>query len=235
MQMLQAPVYLTRAAKETGVERFKHVIAFYCALQYVDPIQRKPFNPILGETFQCKIGNYNMALEQTSHHPPISHFIMWSDDAPVEEQFTMNGYLEYRAKTAPNSAQARRVGRLQIKFPKDGGQINIVVTPGVNIEGVLMKQRSFNLHGVLIVEDEKGGFYSEVVYNPDKKSGLGSMISKQKTPMDYMEGVITNHRCNYEKERGSKKVKSYNLLGKITGRWTQEMKIDDKLYWKRDE
>lgn len=98
-----------------------------------------------------------------------------------------------------------------------------------------MKQRSFNLHGVLIVEDEKGGFYSEIVYNPDKKSGLGSMISKQKTPMDYMEGVITNHRCNYEKERGSKKVKSYNLLGKITGRWTQEMKIDDKLYWKRDE
>lgn len=121
MQMLQAPVYLTRAAKETGLERFKHVLAFYCGLQYVDPIQRKPFNPILGETFQCKIGNYNMALEQTSHHPPVSHFIMWSDEVPLEEQFTINGYLEYRAKTAPNSATARRVGRLQIKFPNDGG------------------------------------------------------------------------------------------------------------------
>jgi hypothetical protein len=36
--------------------------------------QLKPFNPIWGETFQAKIGDTKMYLEQTSHHPPIYHF-----------------------------------------------------------------------------------------------------------------------------------------------------------------
>lgn len=36
--------------------------------------QLKPFNPIWGETFQAKIGDTNVYLEQTSHHPPIYHF-----------------------------------------------------------------------------------------------------------------------------------------------------------------
>lgn len=38
----------------------------------------KPFNPILGETFQCKIGNTKMYVEQTSHHPPIYNFLVLS-------------------------------------------------------------------------------------------------------------------------------------------------------------
>ena len=38
--------------------------------------QLKPFNPIWGETFQCKIGETKLYLEQTSHHPPIFHFLV---------------------------------------------------------------------------------------------------------------------------------------------------------------
>ena len=46
----------------------------------------KPFNPILGETFQGVIGDYEIAIEQISHHPPISAFEMWSnklENAPI--------------------------------------------------------------------------------------------------------------------------------------------------------
>ena len=32
----------------------------------------KPFNPILGETFECKLGGISLYFEQVSHHPPIS-------------------------------------------------------------------------------------------------------------------------------------------------------------------
>jgi hypothetical protein len=39
---------------------------------------KKPFNPILGETFQAFAGDYVIAAEQTSHHPPITHYEMWS-------------------------------------------------------------------------------------------------------------------------------------------------------------
>ena len=34
----------------------------------------KPFNPILGETFQSKVLDFHFYLEQTSHHPPVTNF-----------------------------------------------------------------------------------------------------------------------------------------------------------------
>ena len=36
--------------------------------------QRKPFNPMLGETFEQVQENYRFVAEQVSHHPPISAF-----------------------------------------------------------------------------------------------------------------------------------------------------------------
>ena len=32
----------------------------------------KPFNPLLGETFEYRKGNFWYFAEQVSHHPPIS-------------------------------------------------------------------------------------------------------------------------------------------------------------------
>jgi len=49
---------------------------------------KKPFNPILGETFQGSIGNYEIALEQISHHPPVSAFQLWNTkfkNSPIVE------------------------------------------------------------------------------------------------------------------------------------------------------
>ena len=35
---------------------------------------RKPFNPVIGETFQANLAAGKFAAEQISHHPPISGF-----------------------------------------------------------------------------------------------------------------------------------------------------------------
>jgi hypothetical protein len=37
----------------------------------------KPFNPILGETYQCFIAGCPVYAEQISHHPPISAILMY--------------------------------------------------------------------------------------------------------------------------------------------------------------
>lgn len=39
---------------------------------------KKPFNPILGETFEARCGKYKICLEQIVHHPPISYYYMWN-------------------------------------------------------------------------------------------------------------------------------------------------------------
>lgn len=35
---------------------------------------QKPFNPILGETYQATVNGCNIYLEQISHHPAISAY-----------------------------------------------------------------------------------------------------------------------------------------------------------------
>lgn len=61
------------------------VAAFY--ILYSNTINRvsKPFNPMLGETYEYFEGDLRMIIEQVSHHPPISAFYAECDD------FTIHG------------------------------------------------------------------------------------------------------------------------------------------------
>ena len=76
----------------------------------------KPFNPILGETFQGKIGDFNIFLEQISHHPPISSFLIESKKHP---EFSSFGNLESVAFTSVNSIKAFPKGSIVLRFGED--------------------------------------------------------------------------------------------------------------------
>jgi len=54
----------------------KNIAAFgiSCNVAYIQ--MDKPFNPILGETYQVLIDGCPVLGEQTSHHPPISSTFM---------------------------------------------------------------------------------------------------------------------------------------------------------------
>jgi oxysterol-binding protein 1 len=49
-------------------------VASFGAAQYkcTDKRTAKPFNPILGETFELAHPDYKYFAEQVSHHPPVS-------------------------------------------------------------------------------------------------------------------------------------------------------------------
>ena len=61
------------AAQEDTLLRLIYVSAFTIA-QYAGTQFRwtKPFNPLLGETFEYKTKDWKYVSEQVSHHPPIS-------------------------------------------------------------------------------------------------------------------------------------------------------------------
>lgn len=54
------------------------MIAIYLVSQYAEVYQRnrKPFNPILGETYEIIQPNFRVMSEQVSHHPPVSAFYL---------------------------------------------------------------------------------------------------------------------------------------------------------------
>lgn len=63
---------------------------------------RKPFNPLLGETYEIIQPNYRYFTEQVTHHPPLSAFYLEGEgynltgDTNVKN-FFWGGSLEFRA------------------------------------------------------------------------------------------------------------------------------------------
>ena len=65
-------VKTTQIARKHGDE-----CRFVAGLQHVYQSWRKPFNPILGETWQAQLSDGTaIFMEQLSHHPPVTAFHM---------------------------------------------------------------------------------------------------------------------------------------------------------------
>mmetsp|Transcript_26558 Transcript_26558/g.78885 ORF Transcript_26558/g.78885 Transcript_26558/m.78885 type:complete len:479 (-) Transcript_26558:1654-3090(-) len=71
------PRFLAAAAEQTSpLDRMKLTITWFIAgLHHSFEKWKKPFNPILGETWQASLSDgSSIAMEQISHHPPVSAF-----------------------------------------------------------------------------------------------------------------------------------------------------------------
>ena len=90
------PIFLKRAALEIDpIERMKNAITFVVSGMHMVASQRKPFNPIIGETYQgIWPDGTKLYVEHISHHPPISSFLV----EHVDGLFVFEGSYEYTAK-----------------------------------------------------------------------------------------------------------------------------------------
>jgi hypothetical protein len=88
-----APVFLRRAGDiEDPYERFKLSIAFNIAGMYLGCNQDKPFNPLLGETFQGYFPDgTKVYVEHSSHHPPIDNFCIYAPNYRVDGAYELYG------------------------------------------------------------------------------------------------------------------------------------------------
>lgn len=87
------PIFLKRAALEIDpIERMKNIVAFVVSGMHMVSTQRKPFNPIIGETYEgLWPDGSRIFVEHISHHPPISCFLV----EHVDNLFTFEGSYEY--------------------------------------------------------------------------------------------------------------------------------------------
>ena len=74
--MTYAPMVLENLENENMINRLVRTVIFGItnSILYLD--MEKPFNPILGETFQCWINGCPAYAEQVSHHPPIAAMML---------------------------------------------------------------------------------------------------------------------------------------------------------------
>ena len=81
---------------------------------------QKPFNPILGETYQGIIDGCPIYGEQISHHPPISTVLLKG------RGYTVYANLEAKVDMGINSASGINDGNVNVSFSENSFDSNVI-------------------------------------------------------------------------------------------------------------
>lgn len=107
--------YLLRIASEQTdpVARMQYVAGFaVSALASNWERLGKPFNPLLGETYELEREEFRILCEQVSHHPPVSAFHAESND------WIFHGSIHPKLKFWGKSVEIQPKGAVTVEFPK---------------------------------------------------------------------------------------------------------------------
>lgn len=118
--VFQFPIYLNLAAQQIDpLEKFKFAIVATISGYHKSSNILKPLNPILGETYDMLYEDGSkIYLEQTSHHPPVSHYIMYGPN----NSFKFSGYSLFTSSAGLNSLKLNNKGKRCIEL-NDGTKI----------------------------------------------------------------------------------------------------------------
>lgn len=175
-----APFVISRAYYSVEpIEKLKWVTVFLTSQIHISPIQTKPFNPIIGETFQCRIGNLNYYAEQTQNKPPTWNFYVIDDD----KKYKIYGHISTVASMGVNSCNIIRKGIIKVDLGE--GNIYEIFYPKVQVHGLRIGKRLFNFTKEAAIINRKMNLACHIYFNPDEKGAIASIFSsKQKSPPD---------------------------------------------------
>jgi hypothetical protein len=218
---------------KSSVERLKLVTAAIVGASQYQMNQWKPFNPILGETFQGTLDKHTQVyIEHISHHPAISYYYI------VNESWKCWGYFLYNAKIKPNKVIAFAEHWNTIQF--NDGQIIKFSWPALEMGNFILGTRKMAMVRNLVVKDETAHIKTIVKFNVEAKRRAMGLLSTWK--MNELQGKL--YRYNPEKESAMNKKKWYDSLNAfekmtdleeeyevVTGNWLQSLLFNDKVYW----
>ena len=115
----QFPYYMHLAKDKDLYEKMKYTIVSSLASFFCSSFFLKPLNPVLGETYEAMfMDGTKVYLEQTSHHPPISHYELYGPN----KEWYYSGYSNYSSSAGLNSCSVTNNGKRSVRF-KDGTHI----------------------------------------------------------------------------------------------------------------
>uniref|UniRef100_A0A8D8NG25 Oxysterol-binding protein-related protein 8 n=1 Tax=Culex pipiens TaxID=7175 RepID=A0A8D8NG25_CULPI len=186
--------------------RMKTVVQWYLSGFYKKPKGlKKPYNPILGETFRCYWQHENGSrtfyiAEQVSHHPPISVFYVTNR----QDGFCISCSILAKSKFYGNSTSAILEGVATLTLLPRGESYTLTV-PYAHCKGILMGTLSMELGGKVSVECENTGYKTELEFKLKPFLGGNEYIN------------IVTGKLKLGKE----------TLASINGHWDGEIRIKD--------
>lgn len=233
-----APLFLNKAAEEENhLTRFKTVIAFAVAGLYIPAKQLKPFNPLLGETFQGEFLNDGAKIysEHISHHPTIMSFYLSGKD----KKYNLSASFDFVTNSSPSpfnpSIRISQKGPVTIRFDnktKDIIEYNMPVVKLTNSGSE--KNRGSVWIDEMIFVDKKNNLKAIINFGKDEKyvHGFSGGIFEENFPGGYKFNL-----AQIDKEKESKNVKKImknNFISKISGSWLKGISFDQEELWSID-
>ncbi|XP_012280377.1 oxysterol-binding protein-related protein 8 isoform X3 [Orussus abietinus] len=194
-------------SEDDALTRMKGVVKWYLSGFYKKPQGlKKPYNPLLGETFRCYWQHPNGSrtfylAEQLSHHPPISGFYVTNR----QDGFTISATIVAKSKFYGNSTSAMLDGVAVLTMLPRGEDYTMTI-PYAHCKGILMGTLTMELGGKINVNCEKTGYQTELEFK--LKPFLGGS--------EQMNQVVGKIRLGKE------------TLATISGYWDGQIMITDK-------
>jgi len=237
--LLYAPYFLGKASKiDDTLEQFKFTVTHFIASMHVTVNPQKPFNPILGETFQGMIGDCPVYGEQISHHPPITAIQL------LGKGFKVEGSTEFSASLAMNSVKSKKVGLLKVSYEGTGALVRVQYPANV-MNGTSMGKRTFNFTGKFYIFDLENRYYCEVDFdNTESTSFFKKLVQSSTGPQDAFTGGIWQIKDSFAEKLRQQTLKFQELdfkfkekdhavtkLETIRGNWMESLYFNDQMYW----
>ncbi|CAG9460107.1 unnamed protein product [Pedinophyceae sp. YPF-701] len=239
------PRLLDRAAETRDpVERMRLVVAWFLSgMQYAFDQWAKPFNPLLGETFQGELDDGSkIFIEQVSHHPPISVFEYVGKNGRYK--FSGSSQPDVKYKTSQNALQTFAHGARVVTF-HDGTKIDIKY-PTYYLKGlVYVPEPRAELIGDATFTDARNGLECKVQFGPIKTAPdpllrrtdtvHGAIVST--APTSDPEDVVAGRHRFIKAFHGGKGINLHGMkvMSVLTGNWLSHVDWDDTRYWTLQE
>ncbi|XP_057581658.1 oxysterol-binding protein-related protein 5 isoform X3 [Hippopotamus amphibius kiboko] len=213
---------LSRAVlEEDAYSRIKLVLQWYLSGFYKKPKGiKKPYNPILGETFRCcwfhpQTNSHTFYLaEQVSHHPPVSAFHV----SNRKDGFCISGSITAKSRFYGNSLSALLDGKATLTFLNRAEDYTLTM-PYAHCKGILYGTMTMELGGRVTIECAKNNFQAELEFKLKPFFGGSASINQ-------ISGKITSGE---------------EVLARLTGHWDREVFIKEEgrggteLFWNPSE
>ncbi|XP_044871407.1 oxysterol-binding protein-related protein 5 isoform X1 [Mauremys mutica] len=195
------------ALEEDPYSRIKQVLRWYLSGFYKKPKGiKKPYNPILGETFRCcwfhpQTNSHTFYIaEQVSHHPPVSAFHV----SNRKDGFCISGSILAKSKFYGNSLSALLDGKAKLTF-LNRDEDYIITMPYAHCKGILYGTMTMELGGKVTIECERSNHRAELEFKLKPFFGGSTSINQI-----------------------SGKIKSgEEVLASLDGHWDGEVYIND--------
>ncbi|KAJ0032223.1 hypothetical protein NQD34_002304 [Periophthalmus magnuspinnatus] len=218
--------YLIQQANSTqnSIERMKCVAAFaVSAVASQWERTGKPFNPLLGETYELvryDLG-FRLISEQVSHHPPISAFHAQG----LQQDFVFHGSIYPKLKFWGKSVEAEPKGIITLELPKHNESFTWT-NPTCCVHNIIVGQLWIEQYGNVEITNHRTGERCILNFKPCGLFGKelhkveGYILDKSKKKLCSLYGKWTEcmyviepaafeaHKKNDKKASEEKKAKS---------------------------